>query len=142
MTNDKPLRATAETVEEETINAYRVQKLATGSIRIQSGGRVITAPTYYEALERYAAWGREDVEESPEHLRPDKRASIYDGVIPLLGFDSSGFTPEEILDDVTGHPLEVVLDDLAQNSDHGGLCYCYECINEADQEPVEEHHDG
>lgn len=97
-------------VVEETINAYRVQKLSDGSIRIRSGGHVVTDTTYYEALKRYAESEYESMMESPEHLRQNKVDSIYDGVIPLHSFDSSGFTPEEILDEVTGHPLDMVLD--------------------------------
>jgi len=114
-------------VESETINAYRVQKLSDGSVRIKAGGYVVTGPTYFEALERYAQYNQEQLERLPDHLREDHRESIYDGAIPLRGFNSSGFTPEEILDAVTGHPLDVVLSDLAQNSDHDELCWCYEC---------------
>ena len=105
-------RPEGETVVEETINAYVVQKLKNGSVRIRAGGRVVTSPTYFEALESYAQWEQEDIEDSPDHLRPEKRESIYDGVISLYSTDTAGFTPEEILDEVTGQPLERVLDDL------------------------------
>ena len=117
----------SEEVVEETINAYRVQKMGNGSVRIKSGGRVSQAPTYYEALENYATWQQREVEDSPDHLRERYESSIYDGVILLLGGNSDGFAPEEILDEVTGQPLESVLDDLAQNMGHDDLCWCYVC---------------
>lgn len=99
-------------VVEETINAYRVQKLDDGNVRIKSGGHVVTASTYFEALSQYAERERFEVETGPEHLRDDKRESIYDGSIPLKSLDSAGFTPEEILDAVTIQPLGVVLEDI------------------------------
>jgi len=118
----------SEEVEQETINAYRVQKLSNGNVRIKSGGYVVTAPTYFEALEKYAQYNQEQIEEHlPAHLRERERKSIYDGYIPLYGFDSTGFHPEEILDAVTMHSLETVLDDLALNCHHGDYCSCYEC---------------
>lgn len=108
-----------EEVVEETINAYRVQRHKNGSISIRSGGHVVHAPTYFEALERYAASEKQRVEESSEHLREDKRNSIYDGVIPLYSLDTSGFTPEEILDAVTGQPLERVLSFMDSEENDG-----------------------
>lgn len=103
-------RPEGEEVVEETINAYRVQKLKNGNVRIKSGGHVVGGATYFEALEQYAMSERQRVEAAPEHLRADKRESIYDGVIPLRALDTSGFTPEEILDEVTGQPLDRVLE--------------------------------
>ena len=108
-----------EEVEEETINAYRVQRHKNGSISIRSGGHVVHAPTYFEALERYAASEKERAQERPEHLWESDRKSIYDGVIPLYSLDSSGFTPEEILDAVTGQPLESVLSFMGREEDDG-----------------------
>lgn len=99
---DMARRPADEEVIEETINAYRVQKLANGKIRIKAGGHVVVSPTYFEALERYAAWQAEEIEEGPDHLRKDKLESIYDGYIPLKKNDSSGFTPREIIEHVTG----------------------------------------
>lgn len=117
----------AEEVVDETINAYRVQKLANGQIRIKSGGRVVHGETYYKALQNYAEWEQADLEDSPQHLRKDHWDSIHDGVIPLLSQNSNGVAPEEILDAVTGQPLWSVIDDMAQNMDHDDLCWCYEC---------------
>lgn len=117
----------SEEVVGETINAYRVQKMGDGSVRIKSGGRVSTASTYYEALANYAAWQQREVGDSPDHLREDHESSIYDGVIELLSGASNGFAPEEILDKVTGQPLESVLEDMAQNRDHDDFCWCYVC---------------
>ena len=104
--------AADETVAEETIAAYRVQRLENGSVRIKSGGYVVTAPTFFEALERYAKYQREHIEGLPDHLQPDKRRSIHDGYVPLESFDSSGFEPLEILEAVTHHPIEIILDDI------------------------------
>lgn len=117
----------SEEVVNETINAYRVQKMADGSVRIKSGGHVSQAPTYFRALENYATWQQQEVEDSPDHLREDRESSIYDGVILLRAGNSDGFTPEEILDEVTGQPLESVLEDLAQNMSHSDICWCHEC---------------
>ena len=97
-------------VEAETVNAYRVQKLSDGSVRIKSGGRVVVDDTYYGALERYAVGEKTDVENLPDHLRKDRESSIYDGYIQLDGFASTGFTPLEILDMVTAHPEAVLID--------------------------------
>lgn len=107
-----------ETVVEETIAAYRVQRLENGSVRIKSGGYVVTAPTFFEALERYAAYQREHIERLPDHLRPDKRRSIHDGYVPLESFDSSGFSPLEILEAVTHHSVDVILDDIHSDTDN------------------------
>lgn len=104
--------AADETVTDETIIAYRVQKLENGSVRIKSGGYVVTAPTLFEALERYAIHQRKHIEDSPDHLKPEKKRSISDGHIPLKSFDSSGFTPLEILKAVTYHPELVILNDI------------------------------
>lgn len=101
-----------EKVVEETINAYRTQKLANGNIRIKSGGHVSTGQTYYEALRRYAEQEQLWIEEAPEQLKGEKEGSIHDGWVSTRSLDSSGFTPEEILDEVTMQPLEVVLEDL------------------------------
>ena len=110
-------RPEGEEVEEETINAYRVQRHKNGSISIRSGGHVVHAPTYFEALERYAASEKERVKGSPKHLWKSERESIHDGVIPLNSLDSSGFTPEEILGAVTGQPLERVLGFIGEHDD-------------------------
>jgi len=90
---DKCAASGTEEVVEETINAYRVQKLADGRVRIENGGHVVIADTYLEALERYAIGER-------EHM-PRQANSIHDGYVPLKSMDSTGFTPEEILDAVT-----------------------------------------
>lgn len=108
----KKRRSGTREVVDETINAYVVQKLADGSVRLKSGGFVSIKQSYFEALESYAQHQREHVADLPEHLRRDQYGSIYDGYVPLQSFDSTGFTPEEILDAVTGHPLEIVLNDL------------------------------
>lgn len=104
-------RPEGEKVVEETINAYRVQKLKNGKVRLKSGGAAVTAETYFEALERYAEREVCLIGEAPEHLRDEKRESIHDGFIPLKSFDSSGFTPREILDAVTMQPIERVMED-------------------------------
>lgn len=97
-------------VVEETINAYRVQKLSDGSVRIRSGGHVVGGSTYYDALQRYAQSEQEQLEDLPRHLYVDHKERISDGVIPLYSFDSTGFTPREILNEVTGQPMEIVLE--------------------------------
>ncbi len=98
---------TQREVEEETINAYRVQRLSDGSIRIKSGGHVVTDSTYFEALQRYAETEYEKMMDSPEHLLEDKLGNIHDGYIPYYSYDTSGFTPLEILTEVTGRPEHV-----------------------------------
>jgi len=65
-----------EEVVDESVSHYRVQKLASGSVRVRSGGHVVTAATYYEALARFAESEAEQIEEAPEHLKDDKRESI------------------------------------------------------------------
>lgn len=105
-------------VVDETINAYRVQKLDDGRVRIDSNGLVTTAETYNEALRQYAELSAFLVEKRPsEQDRKEVRESIYDGSIPLKSFDSTGFSPEQILDEVTGQPLETVLADLDGGND-------------------------
>lgn len=99
-------RPEGEEVVEETVNAYRVQKLKNGSIRVVSGGSVSVGETYFDALRSYAEWQREELEEVPEHLKPEKIKSIYDGIVPLNEHDSAGFTPMEILAAVTGYQPE------------------------------------
>lgn len=101
-------------VVDETINAYRVREYDDGTVELRSGGRVVQKQTYFEALEAYAQWEQRRIEDLPTHLRSDHEDRIHDGVIRLRSFASEGFTPEEILDEVTGHPLAVVLDDIDQ----------------------------
>lgn len=75
----------SRTVVEESVSHYQVERLSDGTVRLQSGGSVVHAPTYYEALERYAQWRQEHIGDLPEHLRADKRNSIYhDCVNPEL----------------------------------------------------------
>lgn len=105
-------RPEGEKVVEETINAYRVQRLANGHVRIKSGGSVVTEPTYYEALEWYAQRQQYEIEHASDHLQEEKRESITDGFIPLKSFDTSGFTPIEILDAVTIHPIDRIMEFL------------------------------
>jgi len=93
MTDERAVASGTEEVVEETINAYRVQKLADGRVRIQSGGNVVFGDTYLEALERYATGVDEHV--------PGQVDTIHDGYVPLLSMDSAGFTPEEILNAIT-----------------------------------------
>lgn len=69
-------------VVDETVNAYEVEKLSDGSVRLKSGGRVVVRPTYFEALQRYAQWMQEHIEDLPEHLREDRLEWISDGGNP------------------------------------------------------------
>ena len=109
-------------VVDETINAYVVQKLDDGSVRLRSGGFVTIKDSYFECLQSYAQHQQEHVADLPEHLRRDRYGSIYDGYVPLLSFDSSGFTPEQMLDEITSHPLEIVLGDLDFVVDENDCC--------------------
>lgn len=100
-------------VVKETINAYRVQKLADGRVRIDTNGLVATADTYNEALRQYAKLSDHVIDLRPsEEERERRRESIHDGSIPLKRFDSDGFTPKWILHEVTEQPVETVLADL------------------------------
>lgn len=99
-------------VVEETINAYVVQKLSDGTVRLRSGGHVVEGETYPEVLERYAQFEGKKKSEMAEHLKPDNLNNIHDGYVSLYSFDSRGFTPREILEEVTMHPYEIVEQDL------------------------------
>lgn len=70
------LSADSADVVEESISHYRVQRLDNGQIRVRKGGHVVHATTYYEALQQFAETEAERIEESPEHLRHDKRMSV------------------------------------------------------------------
>lgn len=107
-------------VVEETINAYRVQRLSDGSVRIKSPGRVVTSSTYFEALERYAQGEQRHIDGLPPHLRSDHRESIRDGFIPLRGQDSSAFSPIEILEEVTGEPRAAIRRELSRLREENG----------------------
>jgi hypothetical protein len=66
----------SEVVTDESVSHYRVQKLADGSVRVRAGGHVVGAPTYYEALARFAESEAERIEDAADHLKDDKRESI------------------------------------------------------------------
>lgn len=66
-----------ERVVDESVSHYRVEKLADGRVKVSSGGAVSIAETYYEALQSFAEWQQEHLEERPEHLREDQLKSIY-----------------------------------------------------------------
>jgi len=99
-------------VVDRTVNAYVVEKLSDGAVRLRSGGYVAINQSYFACLQAYAEHQQEHVSDLPEHLHRDRYGSIYDGYIPLRSFNSDGFEPAEILSEVTAQPLEIVLDDL------------------------------
>lgn len=117
-------------VVDETINAYRVQKLSDGTVRLQAGGHVVHGDTYFDALEQYAQSEAANIETLPEHLRHDHRDRIHDGVIPLKSMDSTGFTPVEILDAVCGQPTTTIIDDLGRDYEHREHCGCVRCTTD------------
>lgn len=73
----KPVNPEKEKVVDETVNKFLTQKMGDGSIRIRTGGRVVTAETFWKALKALAESEQEDLEKLPEHLREDWWNSIY-----------------------------------------------------------------
>ena len=101
---------TQREVVSKTINAYDVEKFADGTVKLRSGGRVVIGDNYYEVLARYVDGEVGRLEKLPEHLRDDRKSSISDGLIALESYDSSGWSPIDILEEVTGQPTQVVVD--------------------------------
>jgi len=70
-------RPEGEEVVDESVSHYLVQKLKNGKVRVRAGGHVVTAETYWKALERLASSEQERLEEKPDHLKDDQWDSIY-----------------------------------------------------------------
>lgn len=93
--------SSSEEIVDETINAYRVQRLEDGRIRIDHGGVAVHGETLYEAMIAYGEFHLQLREAEPGAVDEMRRKSIHDGNVPLRHHDSGGFTPEEILMAVT-----------------------------------------
>lgn len=97
-------RPDGEKIVDESVAHYQVEKLADGRVKVSSGGKVSIGQTYYDALESFAQWQQEEIEDSPEHLRERHLESIYhDCVNPEVAdvvANDADWMREEVIEDV------------------------------------------
>ena len=110
--NEETAMPKGEQTVDESVSHYKVEKLADGRVKVSSGGSVSIAETYYKALQNFAEWQQEHLEERPDHLREDQLNSIYHDTV----------NPET--EDVLENDAEWIRDEVVADVLNGGTDIC------------------